>query len=654
MASTLNAALCALLAVAFWSLTGFALGRRALPRTLATGMAPVLGWAVHSAAMLPVYLLVGFTAATIVPSGAICAAAAIGSFLVWPMERRQDDPAVVPVGAIVAAAILALLPAVALIPKFSGDAVLLADPIFDHAKSAVIDAIARQGVPPVNPVFGAAPHRLVYYYLWHFSAAELAATLKTSGWEADIGLTWFTAMAALVLMMGLAVTLGRKGSAAFWVVALAAATSLWEVIGHVVSLDDLTPYLWPPIGMGGWLFQATWVPQHAMAACCAVTAVVLIVALAHRATPYLAALLALTVAAGFESSTYVGGVTFAIAAAGTLPFALRSATPGSRLRFFAVLAAAALVTAALVLPFVIDQIALVKTRGGAAPVVVNPYAVFGEFLPYWQRRLLDLPGYWLLILPIELPACFLSGSLALIFILRGKLLQNKDKDLLIGLACVAAAGLAASWSLTSTLGENNDLGLRAIIPAEIALIVAAAVGASALRSKAVILAASAGLLLSLPDTAAMIHDNIAGTRRPGAEIFARSAAAWQAVRRLTAPSARIANNPRFLAEMTPWPVNISWALLSNRNSCFAGREMALAFAPLPPPRREEIDTQFVRVFAGEGTRADIADLAEVYGCDAVLLVPSDGAWNRDPFAESPLYRLAEDQAGSWRIYLRVR
>ena len=44
----------------------------------------------------------------------------------------------------------------------------------------------------------------------------------------------------------------------------------------------------------------------------------------------------------------------------------------------------------------------------------------------------------------------------------------------------------------------------------------------------------------------------------------------------------IANNPLFLKDLTPWPVNISWALLANRSSCFAGREMAIAFAPLSP------------------------------------------------------------------------
>ncbi|MFY9895317.1 MAG: hypothetical protein WAK63_14425 [Xanthobacteraceae bacterium] len=99
-------------------------------------------------------------------------------------------------------------------------------------------------------------------------------------------------------------------------------------------------------------------------------------------------------------------------------------------------------------------------------------------------------------------------------------------------------------------------------------------------------------------------------------------------------------------------MNISWAPLANRSSCFAGRDLALAFAPLPPPRREAIDAQFIRVFAGGGTAADVSDMATRYGCEVVVVVPQDGAWTRDPFAASADYRLAENRDGHWRIYLR--
>ena len=132
----------------------------------------------------------------------------------------------------------------------------------------------------------------------------------------------------------------------------------------------------------------------------------------------------------------------------------------------------------------------------------------------------------------------------------------------------------------------------------------------------------------------------------------RSARCWRL--RYTAPGARVANNPLFLRDVTPWPVNISWALFANRSSCFAGRELALALAPLPPPRREAINARVIRVFAGEGTTADVSDMAKQYGCEVVVLVPQDKAWDNDPFATSPAYRLAENRDGRWRIYVRAK
>ena len=152
----------------------------------------------------------------------------------------------------------------------------------------------------------------------------------------------------------------------------------------------------------------------------------------------------------------------------------------------------------------------------------------------------------------------------------------------------------------------------------------------------------------------MLHDNVAGERAPDGDVFARTPELWAAVRRYAAPSARVANNPAFLEDLLPWPVNISWALLANRSSCFAGRDLALAYAPLAPERREAINTQFIRVFAGEGTTDDVSDMATKYGCEVAVVVPQDKAWDHDPFAASPAYRLAESRDGRWRIYVRAK
>jgi hypothetical protein len=296
----------------------------------------------------------------------------------------------------------------------------------------------------------------------------------------------------------------------------------------------------------------------------------------------------------------------------------------------------------------------VAARGDNNPIVLRHFAVLGAMFPAALRHALDWPAYWLVLLPIELPATYVAGVIALIAMLRSGAAQF-ERLATAALACLAAAGLLASWLLASTLGDNNDLGLRAMLPAASVLIAVAAAGLLLLPRRAVIAAATiGGLILSLPDAAWMMKSNIEGTPTPDGAVFAQTPELWAAVRRYASPTARVANNPLFLQDLTPWPANISWALLANRSSCFAGRELALALAPLSDAGREAINAQFVRVFAGEGTPRDVSDMAKKYVCDVVVVVPQDKAWTNDPFAVSPDYRLAENRDGRWRIYVAVK
>ena len=338
MASPVNAVLGALVATAFWTVLGYALARHVLPRGLALGAAPVIGWAAFSAASLPILSLIGFSSLAVVGLAALGLAVG-GCYVVtrWAPADATPAPLTASIApwSFAAAAVVALVPAAAILPKFSADGVHLADPIFDHSKIAIIDAMTRQGLPPVNPVFGAfdAPGRLVYYYLWHFSAAELALPLRLSGWEADIALTWFTAFASLTLLMGLAVWLSRRPGAAPLVVVLAAAASLRATLNLLLGGDRLEPFLAQSNGFAGWLFQSAWAPQHLMAASCVITAMVLLVHEARQQNRLRLLTLVLIVVAGFESSTYVGGVTFAIAALVATPLLFAGIEPARRAAF---------------------------------------------------------------------------------------------------------------------------------------------------------------------------------------------------------------------------------------------------------------------------------------------------------------------------------
>ena len=210
-----------------------------------------------------------------------------------------------------------------------------------------------------------------------------------------------------------------------------------------------------------------------------------------------------------------------------------------------------------------------------------------------------------------------------------------------------------AWLIASTIGENDDLGWRAILPGALGLTIFSAVGLSGWLASRLRLAIAAGLaavLLGLPDGAWLTYQYAVGLPRPGRADFAATPAMWEAVRRHSTPQDRIANNPLFLRDMTIWPVNISWALLSNRRSCWAGKELALAFASLSDEQRDDVEAQFVRVFAGTGTQDDVQNLALRYDCRIAVVTRWDEAWTSDPFAASPLYRLVEADRDRWRIY----
>jgi hypothetical protein len=650
--------LCAVAAASFWTVLGFALARRLVGPALALPIAPALGWAVHSAAALLILLLVGFSTTTV---SIVSAAALAGSLFALLLQRpRHENPSDlrVPAWAYLGAAVLALAAAVAIMPQVGIDGVAFAPPIFDHSKVALIDEMTRLGLPPGNPFFGAVGEpasRLAYYYLWHFSAAEFALLTGASGWEADIAMTWFTAFSSLALMLALANWFSGRATAMLWVLLLNAALSCRVVLAGLFGTEAVHKVLMPATGFVGWLFQAAWVPQHIAAASAITLALFFLGRLTVERSPLLLATLVLLAVAGYESSTWIGGVLFPAAAAMAGGMLLIEAAPRQRMSFLCWCAGAAILAIGLAWPLLHDQFLATGMRAGGSPIAFRPFQVLGTAFPDGLRRTLDLPAYWLVLLPIEFPAVYVTGAVSLwAYLRRSNPVGGGDEKRQAAkiFALLAAASLVCAGLFASTIGNNNDLGWRAVLPGVVVLTVFAAVGLSrwiALRARAAAAAAIAAWLLGLPDGVANVRENAAGILTPDGKVFAQTSEMWAAVRRHAAPDERVANNPLFLQDLTPWPVNLSWALLSDRRSCFAGWELTLAYTALPRGRRKEIDAQFIRIFAGDASSGDIEELATRYDCRVVLVTAQDGAWRKDPFATSALYRLVEDDA-QWRIY----
>ena len=402
MISSYKVLLCALVGSLVWTSIGAAFAQWTMPhRSLVWPVAPVLGFSMQTVSSLLVSLLVGFSSAGVraLAGVSVCAAIAVLTSAKTRLAGGEKTGGVPP-WAWAAAAIIALSPALAVLPKHADGGVILAGPIFDHAKAALIDEIARSGVPPTNPFFFEAgqPSHVAYYYLWHYSAAQLAAGLAATGWEADVALTWFSAFSSLLLMLGLATWLAPGAGTAVWVLLCSVAASLRPVLEFAIGAERLYAVILPPTGFAGWLFQAAWVPQHLTSASCIVVASLLISQLPVRPALLIVPVLVFVTLAGFESSTWIGGLLFGLAAPLCGLMVLTTLERPGRLRFIASCVAAGVATLGGAWPFLRDQLIATQLRGEALPIAFEPMGVFQDLFAEDVTQIADIPGYWLILL----------------------------------------------------------------------------------------------------------------------------------------------------------------------------------------------------------------------------------------------------------------
>ena len=454
-------------------------------------------------------------------------------------------------------------------------------------------------------------------------------------------------------MMGFAVWISGRAAAGVWVVPLAFAASLHPALEALFGSDNLYSIIHPPTGFAGWLFQTSWAPQHTAATSCVLLSSFLLLQLARRPTPPTLILLSLVAVAGFESSTWVGGIVFAVASPAMATILLVNASSEARQGFIVSCVVAALLATVLAYPFLYDQFRNAVGRDVGNPIAFKPFVILNFPNSSALRRGLDVPAFWLALLVIEFPAIYVPGVISLIATLRLKL-TGKPALLMAKLFfALALVGLLIAGYFTITFNDNNDLGWRAVLPSVFILTIFAAIGIArwiATPAPAAATVAISLLLLALPRSLQLTEQSVRGLLTASGSAFTATPAMWAAVRRYAGDAERVANNPLFMAEMTPWPVNISWALFANRASCFAGRGLVLPYSSLPYGRLDSIDEQFKRVFEGHGSAADIRDMATRFQCRIVVLTPQDGAWREDPFANNAHYSLAEEKPGGWRIY----
>ncbi|WP_235777080.1 MULTISPECIES: hypothetical protein [Rhizobium] len=113
-------------------------------------IAPVIGLGIFGAAGVSVFHLLPLTA-----SNLILIVVALFAVALWlskgaiePLFRSPTSPSL---SWLAVAFLLCLLPTFAIIPQHYGESVGVGYPIWDHAKIAIVNEIAQNGLPPANP-----------------------------------------------------------------------------------------------------------------------------------------------------------------------------------------------------------------------------------------------------------------------------------------------------------------------------------------------------------------------------------------------------------------------------------------------------------------------------------------------------------------------
>ena len=185
----------------------------------------------------------------------------------------------------------------------------------------------------------------------------------------------------------------------------------------------------------------------------------------------------------------------------------------------------------LAMPFLYDQAATAALRGGGSPIAFTPVEVLGDAFSETIRRILDLPAYWLVYLPVEFPAFYPAGLIGLYLLLAGHA-PGQDRQAVRALALLVATSLVTAWLLASVIGDNNDLGWRAVLPAVMLLVAFAAAAVSRwldFKARIPVALAVAAILLGLPGGVLILRENVLGLRRPSERVFAATPAMWDAV-----------------------------------------------------------------------------------------------------------------------------
>lgn len=529
---------------------------------------------------LPVTLfLIGlFGGARYVLSGAAVASL----LLIWHARRNLHLPELRRDWLWLLPALLVMtLVMIPVLPRFIDGGLYFSDAVYDHTKSALIDSIARSGLPSLSPFLADAgkPVVVAYYYGWHALASQICILTGGGGYFADLVLTGFSGFIIFLTMAAFAFKFSQTRISILFLTVFAIFTQplTYFIPGKIFEslFGNCTYSFW------GWQSQVSWVPQHAFAGTAVLLTVYWLFVLLTQKTDWkLWTLTGATAATAFFCSVYAG--TFALVLFGCgmgIWYLFSKKLRAGVNRNWMGIAVATAVGLCLSLGFFRY---LFQYRPSAAPLV------FGAYFDYRSEPFLPVIWRWLhfygLLLPWRLGLIYLVAA---ILFFRKKFISGTGAFLAdLWKVLFAVTFLSIFWIRSSFY--SNDFGWRVILAGTMVAMVFTSVWFAQIylsfREQRIWNKRKFGtlaILLIVPlyavgmfsmakeDIGYTIISDDAETHR----IFARSAKGWEKVREVAGTDELVLSNPAGFSEVNfvtmvdrQYATNVFFALYARRGS----------------------------------------------------------------------------------------
>ncbi|EIM2794488.1 hypothetical protein LMW71_004767 [Escherichia coli] len=502
--------------------------------------------------------------------------------------------------------------------KMNGNDFSYSAPIFDHMKIAIINSIKRDGLPIKNPFMLTSPNNeeIHYYYLWFLSAANISLLTNISGWAADIVLTFITALTSLFVVCGL-IKENSSGKLSTYVIGISSLFGS-QIVTYVdrITQGQIFEHISREHSVESWLIQASWVPQHLMAASVVITSCYLIFSINKNSRWISSLVISILISTGVGSSTWVGGVTFAVISFCLFIFDL--ITNKSEWKFtlskWAFIASMAMIIS---LPLLMNQISAAKPTG-VFPIGIHSYNASPS-----GNSLSNILTFLTIFIPLYLPMV----ALGLILICIPKKSFNSSQIFILFIITICS--ILTSMLLKSQIA-NNDLGWRAILPAVLVSSSLIAISIEKLKREAITCISLIVVAISLPSAIDFSRNLLQGDfRNDNVKIIS----SLLDITNNTEPTDRILINPRKFEGRDVLDGNVLPSIIMDRNSCFTNLSYAYAFSNQWGESIGYYWNALKEFYAGHASNEDLAKMKKLK-CTKLVILPGDGIWDKFPYDHS--------------------